>query len=102
MRRPHSVLLMLVVLLGFGVSFCVPAADVPETPYDESETVPYEGTPLFSIAAPQASDRIAKPELCCVLRSLSSTKRCNRYWESTPQFHCVPDSLIILDHTLRC
>jgi hypothetical protein len=48
MRRPCS-LLILFVLLGFGVSLAVPAEDVPETAYDESEALPYEGIPLFSI-----------------------------------------------------
>ena len=48
MRRHWSVLILF-VLLGFGVSLAVPAEDVPETAYDESEALPYEGTPLFSI-----------------------------------------------------
>ena len=37
------------VLLGFGVSLAVPAEDVLQTAYDESEALPYEGTPQFSI-----------------------------------------------------
>jgi len=49
--------LVLCVLLGFGVSLAVPAEDVPETAYDESEGLPYEGTPLFSIVAPLAAAR---------------------------------------------
>ena len=56
MRRPCSVL-VLCVLLGFGVSLAVPAKDVPETAYNESEALPYEGTPLFSIAVPLATAR---------------------------------------------
>ena len=51
MRTLWSVL-VLCVLLGFGVSLAVPAEDVPETAYDESEGLPYEGTPLFSIVVP--------------------------------------------------
>jgi hypothetical protein len=51
MRRSCFVL-VLCVLLGFGVSLAVPAEDVPETAYDESEALAYEGTPLFSIVVP--------------------------------------------------
>ena len=40
---------LLCVLLGFGVCLVVPAEDVLETAYDESEGLPYEGAPLFSI-----------------------------------------------------
>jgi hypothetical protein len=48
MRTLWSIL-VLCVLLGFGASLAFPAEDVPETAYDESEGLPYEGTPLFSI-----------------------------------------------------
>jgi hypothetical protein len=48
MRRPRSILVLCVVL-AFGTSLAVPAEDVPETAYDESEALPYEGAPLFSI-----------------------------------------------------
>ena len=56
MRRPCSILI-LCVLVGFGVSLAVPAEDVPETAYDESEGLPYEGTPLFSIVVPLVAAR---------------------------------------------
>lgn len=48
MRRRYSILVVC-ILLGFGVSLAIPAEDVPETGYDESEVLPYEDTPLFSI-----------------------------------------------------
>jgi hypothetical protein len=51
MRRRCSIL-VLCARLGFGVCLVVPAEDVPETAYDESEGLPYEGTPLFSIVVP--------------------------------------------------
>ena len=56
MRRPCSILILF-VLLGFGVPLAVPAEDVPETAYDESEGLPYEGTPLFSIVVPLVAAR---------------------------------------------
>ncbi len=52
MRKPRSVLVLL-LLLVFGVFVVVPAEDIPETLHDESETLPYESTPLFTIALPQ-------------------------------------------------
>ena len=56
MRRRCSIL-VLCVLLGFGVSLAVPAEDVTETAFDESEGLPYEGTPLFSVVVPLAAAR---------------------------------------------
>ena len=56
MKRPCSIL-VLCVLLGFGASLAVPAEDVPETAYDESEALPYEGAPLFSIVVPLGAAR---------------------------------------------
>lgn len=56
MRRRRFVL-VLFVLLAFGVSLVVPAEDVPETAYDESEALPYEGAPVFSIVAPLGAAR---------------------------------------------
>ena len=57
MKRAYSIL-VLFLLLAFGASLAVPAEDVPETAYDESEALPYEGTPVFSIAAPLVAARI--------------------------------------------
>jgi len=62
MREPSWVLAVFLVL-GFGVYLVVPAEDVPETPYDESETVPYESAPLFLIVMPLAAARITHSEL---------------------------------------
>ena len=48
---------VVLLLLCFGLSLAVPADDVPETGYNESEALPYEGTPVFSIAVPLAAAR---------------------------------------------
>ena len=56
MRKPCFILIIF-VLLAFGGSLAVPAEDVPETAYDESEGLPYEGTSLFPIVVPLAAAR---------------------------------------------
>ena len=102
MRKPRPALVLL-LLLGFGVSLAVPVEDVPETAYDESEGLPYEGTPLFSIVAQKASDRTTKAELRSgpLFCFNSSTKRGQRRRKDSTRSHCVPVSLTILNHSLR-
>jgi hypothetical protein len=46
-------ILSLAIVLGLFLA--VPAEDVPETAFDESETPAYEGTPPFSIEVPQGT-----------------------------------------------
>jgi hypothetical protein len=60
MRKPWSVLIIF-VLLALGVSLAVPAEDIPETAYDESEALPFEGVPLFSIPLPRVAARTQMP-----------------------------------------
>jgi hypothetical protein len=103
MRKRRAVVVLL-LLLVFGVSGVVPAEDVPETPYDESEALPYAATPLFSIALPQPSGRIAKAELKCAspfrFKPLAKYRACSR--ENYAESYCVPVSLTIINHSLRC
>jgi hypothetical protein len=47
-RAHFAVIFLMVLTLGLPLGF--PTEDVPDTTYDESETAPYEGVPLFSIA----------------------------------------------------
>jgi hypothetical protein len=54
MRKPRSALILF-VLLVLSLTLAVPAEDVLETTYDESETQPYEDVPLFSILLPSAT-----------------------------------------------
>lgn len=44
----RSVFVLLVALV-LGGSSAFPGRDLPDTPYDESELLPYESTPLFSM-----------------------------------------------------
>jgi hypothetical protein len=102
--RKHRSLLILFVLLGFSVSLGFPAEDILDSVYDESEALPYESAPLFSTVVQQASARIAQAKLSChsLLRFDSLPKRCTRRREDNARLHCVPASLTIINHSLRC
>jgi hypothetical protein len=102
MRRASSIL-VLFVLLAFGASLAVPAEDVPETAYDESESLPYEMTPPLSGDLAQESAPtfqvvpIAPSDLFSTPRQALVRAGCREL-----AAHPISDSLIILDHTLRC
>ena len=95
------VLLLTVVL---GLFLAVPAEDVPETAFDESETLPYEGTPLFSIevplaAAPQAQDVRSAVDLRSGALSPFTSTRINA--KDAARSPAVRDALAMLS-ILRC
>jgi len=102
MRKASSVL-VLFVLLAFGVSLALPAEDVPETAYDESEVLPYECTPLFPSATPKAA-AAAQTVLTVASRCCSNPAAgCQRYQKQLAgTVHPVSDSLTILNCSLRC
>jgi len=99
MRKPRSILVLL-LLLAFGVSLAVPPDDMPETTYDESETLPYEGTPQFSMVALQAPARMGRTEPRCGSNWLTEPR--NRRLESNARSHWIPDSLTVLNHSFLC
>jgi hypothetical protein len=70
MKKPRSALLFF-VLLVLGLSLAVPAEDVSETAYDESEGTPYESTPLFSTLTCRAAASAGAVE--CTVRPHSGT-----------------------------
>jgi hypothetical protein len=97
-------MLLVFVALVLSVSFAVPAEDVPETAYDESESLPCESTPVVSAAVPETV-----PEAPCLrpraswlrldsLRRPGAPHLENRKSWADP----ISASLIILDHSLRC
>ena len=54
--------IVFVMLLTLGISLGLPAEDVLDAVYDESEALPSEGTPLFSIVlSPVAARRTQVP-----------------------------------------
>jgi len=95
----------LVVLATFALSlsFAVPAEDLPETAYDESESLPYEMTPPLSGDLVQESASslqvvpIAPRDLFSAPKQALGRVECR---ELAARHIC--DWLVILDHTLRC
>ena len=59
MRESRTALIFF-VLLALGLFVAVPAEDLPETAYDESEGVPYESTPLISEVMPLAAGLVTQ------------------------------------------
>ena|SRR5215469_6973503 len=98
--RVLRVAVVLFAALTLSLSFTVPAEDVPETAQDESESLPYETTPLFSghlveesapalpVAPIGRSDSPPAPRHVVVRAELAG--------------HRDRGSLPILNHSLRC
>jgi hypothetical protein len=57
MKRMHTCLVFL-VLLVLGLSPALPAEDLPNTAYDESETQPYDNSPSISNLMGQTASAI--------------------------------------------
>ena len=60
--KPRFAVVFLMIL-ALGVSLGLPAEDVLEAVYDESEALPCEGTPLLSIVVPLAAARTTQVPL---------------------------------------
>ena len=56
-----AVVFLMILTLGLGLG--LPAEDIPETPYDESEALTYEVIPLFSIALRPVAARTTQAPL---------------------------------------
>ena len=96
-------MLTLSVVLVLGSCFAVPAEDIAETPYDESESLRYEMTsPLSADVGPEPDKA---PRIVLVGRSDSlTTHRHASVREECRELapHRIADSVVILDHSLRC
>src|SRR5215467_14420410 len=101
MANSRSILLLLAALV-LGVSIVVPAEDMLETAYDESESLPFESAPMLSLAVTEIiahapTLRTHDSRLCLGRCGRSGAQRPDHNIGSSPHF---PDSLIILDHSL--
>ena len=104
MRKLRSGFVLLLAII-LGLSLAAVPEDVPETPFDESETPPYESTPLFSIVVLQVAAQAPEDGLTCVspLRFPPLTELCGcRLQDERVAAHPDSDSLTVLDCSLRC
>jgi hypothetical protein len=101
MKKPCSILLFC-VLLGFGVSVVVPAEDVPDTAYDESEAPPYVNPSVFSIAAPKALAPDGHAVVAMLRFGSLRTPAAKRFDKRIDSSYSIGDSFTIRDHSLRC
>jgi len=100
--RSGFVLLLAIIL---GLSLAAVPEDVPETAFDESETPPYESTPLFSIVVPQVAAQAPEDGLTCVSAPHFSpwTELCGCHLQyERAAAHPESDPLTVLDCSLRC
>ena len=104
--KPRLAVVFLMIL-SLGVSLGLPAEDVLDAVYDESEAVPFEAIPLL------ARDAEVLKELVTTLQSplelglhLGSDFLTGRYEVRATQagepLHLISESVTILDHCLRC
>ena len=91
--------LVLLAAFALSLSFAVPVEDVPETSYDESEALPYESTPPFSI---MEQESVLAPRLEFPPQLQREAKRKMLAEPSERETHPIGDSVIILGHSLRC
>jgi hypothetical protein len=103
MKRASSIL-VLFVLLAFGVSLAVPAEDVAETGYDESETLPYENNPPVSIVVPLRAARTTLAPLRFLPSKLGDPSLCTLAGFRDTDVHRSADARILLAQlcTLLC
>jgi hypothetical protein len=96
--------LVVLAALALGLSFAVPVEDVPETPYDESEALPYESTPVFSIMLRESAgvlQSVLTPAFSLHFHpTVGGDEILTEQWARIP--HPIRVSVTILDHSLRC
>lgn len=103
MRGSRSILILF-ALLALGVSLGSPLEDVLDAIYDESEALPYEGTPGDSMAVRGTVAQSLTVRPCASRFRLGSLRRpgAQHLNHVTGWVYPVSDSLTILDHSFRC
>jgi len=98
MRVFRTALVMLAVLT-LSLSLAVPAEDVPETAQNESESLPYETTPLSCDLLEESAKTLS---VVPIGRSYSGPALRHVVVRAELAGQANSASLTILDHTLRC
>lgn len=101
--RPRCAVFFLMIF-ALGVSLSLPAEDVLDGVYDESEAVPYEVIPGLSVVLAQTLAATAEVQRSHIsVPSIESpTKCCRLRSENNAEAHPIFDSRVILDHAFRC
>jgi hypothetical protein len=94
---------LLLTIVALGVSLGLPAEDVLDVVYDESEPMPYQAAIGFSVVLPQTFASIANTISHSPVLSGGPPTECTTLCpESNPKKRGVSDSLTIMNHSLRC
>lgn len=93
--------LVLFVALALSASFAIPAEDVPETAYDESETLPAESAPTLANAGPDTAASAHVAQAQGRLRLAAESDLCRFICKLVSVFS-VPKPLSDLTVGLRC
>jgi hypothetical protein len=91
--------LVLLATLALSVSFVIPAEDLLDTAYDESEALPYECTSSFFITQHESA---LAPTQGLPAQFQREAKRRVLAQPSEHEAHSICDSVTILDQSLRC
>jgi len=96
--------LVLLATFALSLSFAVPGEDSPETLYDESEALPYEITPLFSIMQRESAQALQWALTLAFTSPVNPTLQCDEVLaaQSDQTVRSISGSIIFLDHPLRC
>lgn len=97
--------LLLIVASVCGLSLATPAEDDPDTPYDESEELPYDvaPVPVIEVLAQSASSLQASLEPGSLLQfGCITNSKGVRADEEKSQAPPISGSPTILCHSLRC
>lgn len=100
---PLCSFLVLFLALVLPLSSAIPAVDLPETAYDESEEVPYERAPLFSNEV--WLQQVHRSQLESVFRATISgypAQASTGFTAREPSIRVTGVPLSHIDHTLRC
>ena len=100
MAESRSVLVFFVALI-LSVSFAVPIEDVREVSCDESESLPRESSPLFSVTVSEALSQRPVVQIRVPLLGLDSRRVVPQHPDGQTGSPFISDSLTILSRSLR-
>lgn len=101
--RTAQFAIVFLLSLTLGCFLAVPIDNLPETAFDESETLPCRSTPVLRIAAPApARTPQSKLKSGSPIHLGDLTRRCERRGHGAWSSHPISVSLTILNHLFRC